>query len=95
MKNNYKTFNSEIKIQKLFLFADFIPQPDGHYLIKLFVIRKSPKYRSTFQYGLAYSDYFIHGEEEQTAVKLSSFCVDIGKSYNINIISFLIGIDTI
>jgi len=41
------------------------------------------------------SDYFIHGEEIKTAVQVSSFNMDIGKSYNFNIISFLIGIDSI
>jgi len=40
-------------------------------------------------------DYLIHGKEKKTAVQVSSFCVDIDKSYNFNIISFLIGIDSI
>ena len=40
-------------------------------------------------------DYLIPGKEKKTAVQVSSFCEDIGKSYNFNIISFLISIDSI
>ncbi len=41
---------SEFKLQKFFLFTNFIPQPDGHYFIKLYVIRKTPQNRSIFQH---------------------------------------------
>ncbi len=86
---------SEIKLQKFPFLVYFIPKPDGHNLIKLSVVRKTPKYRRIFQHCLTDGDYFIHGEEKKTAVQVSSFCMDIGKSYNFNIISFLIGIYSI
>lgn len=54
----------EIKLQKFFPPINFIPQLDGHYFIKLSVIRKSPQYRSSFQHNLAYCYDFVSGKEK-------------------------------
>jgi len=43
---------SEVKFQKFFVFANLIPTFYGHYLIKLTVIRYSPKYWHTFLHGM-------------------------------------------
>ena len=55
---------SEIKLQKFYLLINFIPQPDGHSLIKLPVIKKPPDSFCSFHKGMSNSNYLILGKEK-------------------------------